>query len=134
MRIYYISLALFCINIAITMVSMSEIFVDPITGIPLFDLQAQEGYDTEVNKYQDSSYSSAGVEESSLSFGFGDFVRAFSFFVSLIVGSITGIGSMLELIGIDFRLAFLIKTLTFFIYAAAFIQFISGRYFSRNSP
>jgi len=126
MRIYYLALALFTVNIAIQMVTLTGLF-------PLYHINAQTGYDTAVQQYTNASYSTTGISSQALGFGFGDFVKALHLFVNLIWNSITGFSSLLVLFGFPSGLVAFIQILMLFIFAAGIIQFISGRGFKDAS-
>lgn len=127
MRIYFIAVALFCANISIQMVDYSGVFK------PYYSLNAQTGFDTYVNNFADSSYVNAGVEESGLSLGFGDFVRGMDMFTKLIWNSVFGVANLLQLFGLDPIMTLFLRTLMFFIFAGGTIQFIANRRFSGTS-
>ena len=115
------------------MVNYSGVFNDPETGIPLYSLNAQTGYDTYVNNFLDSSYAQQGVEATPQSLGWGDFVRALDMVVKLVWNSIFGIANLLVMFGLDPVIAIFIRTLMLFIYAGGMVQFIANRKFTRTS-
>jgi len=126
MRIYYLALAIFCFNIAMQLVAASGLY-------PYYSVEASAGWNESVMKYKNASYATAGISQETLSFGFGDFVRALTLFVDLIWNSVTGAGKLLTMFGFPDDIADYVNALVLFVYAAGVIQFISGRAFKQNA-
>ena len=115
------------------MVDYSGVFNDPNTGIPLYSMNAQAGYDTYVEQYAGDSYATQGVQSDPNYFGWGDFVRALDMFTKLIWNSIFGVANLLNMFGLDPYLTNFIRLIMGFIYAGGAVQFIANRRFTSAS-
>ena len=90
------------------------------------DEEAFKEIEQDVIKEQ-SYLQNVAIEDTSVSFGFGDFFRGIWIFVKTVWWGVVAVNGTIVAFGIDSQIATYISIIIYFIYGIALAQFISNR-------
>lgn len=119
MRIVAIALLLFLINISAYVVNETGLF-----GV---SVQQQDEWLDDVQDVANSDYSQADLQEESVNFGFGDFVKGLWIFVKAIAYSIFAPPLILKGFGLRSPYYIILSIPIYFIYVIGIAQFVANR-------
>jgi hypothetical protein len=120
MKFFAIALFIFLLNISISVINTVDVLYT--------EVQPQDEYITEVqNVAGTGSYSETGVTSSSENFGFGDFVKAFWYFIKAVGMAIVGVYWLYTSFGLAPQLAILFSAPVYLLYIVGIAQFIGNR-------
>ena len=120
MKFFAIALFIFLLNISISVINTVDVLYT--------DVQAQDEYINEIQDVAGSgSYSETGVTSSNENFGFGDFVKAFWYFIKAVGMAIVGVYWLYTSFGLSPALAILFSAPVYLLYIIGIAQFIGNR-------